>query len=455
MTVAPRDDVLSAFDGFGGRLLRPGDEDYDEARRIHNTLIDRRPALIAECTGTADVVTAVNAAREHGIEITVRGGGHNVAGLSVRDDALLVDLSRMKGIHVDPEARTVRAQGGVRWSELNRETQLHGLAVTGGAVSTTGIAGLTLGGGLGWLLGKHGLAADNLVSAEVVTADGRVVTASGTTNADLFWGLRGGGGNFGVVTSFEYRLHPVGPMIFGGLVAHPIDGARDLLRLYREVTQHVPDELTLFAGLTHAPDGSGAKIAVIAGAHVGDLATAERDLAAVRSFGSPILDVFGPMPYTALNQMLDGGFPPAPIYWRSSFLDGLSDAAIDTIVDRFLGSASAMSAILLEHFHGAVTRVPVDATPVQHRSVGYNCLVSAVWTDPADTDANVAWARGTYDALAPFLSARRWLNYADVEGDDQARLRAAYGPNYERLRLVKRDWDPTNLFHVNQNIPPA
>src|SRR5262245_14223588 len=304
MAVTEQEQV-APIEGFAGQLLQPGDPSYDEVRRVHNGLVDKRPALIARCTGTADVVAAINAARVHGWEVSVRGGGHNVAGTAVTDGGLMIDLSLLKGIHVDPAAQTVRAQGGVLWKDLNRETQLHGLAVTGGAISSTGIAGLTLGGGLGWLMPKLGLAADNLLSAELVTADGSVLTVSDDEHPDLFWGLRGGGGNFGIATSLEYRLHPIGPMITGGLMIHPIEAAGDVMRFLRDFAATVPDEVFLVGGVVHAPDGSGAPLSAIGVCHCGTLEQAESDLKPLLEFGSPAMAMVGPMPYEAVNQMLD------------------------------------------------------------------------------------------------------------------------------------------------------
>jgi FAD/FMN-containing dehydrogenase len=356
----------------------------------------------------------------------------------------------MKGIDVSPRTRAVRAQGGVTWAEFNRETQLHGLATTGGTVSSTGIAGLTLGGGLGWLMGKHGLAADNLLSAEMVTADGRVLTASVDENPDLFWGVCGGGGNFGVAASFEYRLHPVGPMVTGGLVLHPFEKAGDVLRFYRDVTASLPDEMTVFAGLLHGPDGS--RLAAIAVAHCGSLGDGEAGTRRVKAFGLPVLDGIGPMQYCDLNKMLDAAFPKGALnYWKSSFLSGLSDDAIRTIVERYAGCPSPMSALFLEHVHGAVTRVAVGDTAFPHRSAGYNLLLLNQWTNPADGDRCMSWGRETYAAMKPFMAAGRYVNYLDQdEGTDS--VAAAYGPNYPRLKELKAKYDPDNWFHLNQNI---
>jgi FAD/FMN-containing dehydrogenase len=453
MAVAEQGPAL--IDGFSGELVNPEHASYDEVRAVHNGLIDKRPALIARCRGTADVVAAINAARIHGWEISVRGGGHNVAGTAVTDGGLMIDLSQMKGIHVDPAAKTVRAQGGVLWKELNRETQLHGLAVTGGAISTTGIAGLTLGGGLGWLMSKFGLAADNLLSVELVTADGSVLTVSADEHPDLFWGLRGGGGNFGVATSLEYRLHPVGPMITGGLIAHPIEAAGDLLRFVRDFAETLSDDVFLVAGVVHAPDGSGAPLSAVGVCHCGPLEQGEADLKPLLEFGSPVLNVIGPMPYEAVNQMLDDAYPPNALnYWKSVFLSELSDGAIDTMVERFASCPSPMTAMIVEHFHGEVTRIPVDATAVPHREPGYNLVITGEWMDPATTEANIAWTRETYDAFAPFAADRRWLNYLPAGEDDAAGLRAVFGPNYERLVALKQQYDPDNVFHLNANIRP-
>jgi FAD/FMN-containing dehydrogenase len=366
----------------------------------------------------------------------------------------MIDLMPMKGVHVDPAARTVRAQGGVTWAEVNRETQLHGLAVTGGVVSTTGVAGLTLGGGLGWLMSKYGLALDNLRSVEIVTADGRVVRPSPDDHADLFWALRGGGGNFGVVTSLEYRLHPVGPVITGGLIAHPFDRARDVLRFFRDCTAALPDELTVFGGLIHAPDGSGQKLAAMVICHCGPLAAGEAATRPLKRFGSPAVDAVGPMPYCELNAMLDAAYPRGALnYWKSRFLARLSDDAIDAMIEGFARCPTPMGQLLLEHFHGAATRVGVGDTAFPHRSEGYNLLVLSEWMDPAQTDRCIAWARKTYADMEPFAAAGRYVNYL---GDDETgdAVAAAYGPNYPRLREIKTRYDGGNLFHMNQNIRP-
>jgi FAD/FMN-containing dehydrogenase len=453
---SPIADAVTELAGrFSGQLLQPADAGYEEARKVHNGLIDKRPALIARCRGVADVVDAVNLARKLNLDVAVRGGGHNVAGRATVEGGLMIDLAPMRGVHVDPQTRTARAQGGVTWAELNRETQLHGLAVTGGVVSTTGIAGLTLGGGLGWLMGKFGLALDNLRSAELVTADGRLLRASKEEQPDLFWALRGGGGNYGVATSFEYQLHPVGPVVTGGLVAHPFERARDVLRFFRDVTASLPDEMTVFGGLLHAPDGSGAKLAAMVTCHCGPLPAGETATRPLRQFGAPAMDAIGPMPYCQLNGMLDGGFPKGALnYWKSRFLAQLSDDAVDTMIECFARCPTPMGALLLEHFHGAATRVRVGDTAFPHRADGHNLLVLAQWMDPAATERCIAWARQTYADMEPFMAAGRYVNYLadDETGDPTA---AAYGPNYRRLQEIKAKYDPGNFFHVNQNIRPS
>ena len=441
--------------GFSGRLIQPTDPPYEEARKLHNGLVDKRPALIARCAGLADVVDAVRLGRRLDLEIAIRGGGHNVAGLASVDGGLMVDLSGMKGIHVDADRRTARAQGGVTWAEYNRETQLHGLATTGGAVSSTGIAGLTLGGGLGWLMGRHGLALDNLLSVDIVTADGKALKASTDENPDLFWAVRGGGGNFGVVASFEYRLHPIGPTITGGLVAHPIGQAREMLRFYRDLTATAPDDLSVFAGLIHAGDGSGTKLAAMVACHCGPLGIGEAETRPVKEYGAPLLDNLGPMPYCQQNSMLDAAYPRGALnYWKSNFLSSLSDDAIDTIVECFATCPTPMGQVLIEHFHGAVCRVPVGDTAYAQRAEGYNLVILSEWQDRAMNERCIAWARDTYGAMAGFMSAGRYLNYLE---DDAAAdgVAAAYGPNYRRLRQLKAKHDPDNVFHVNHNIRPA
>jgi FAD/FMN-containing dehydrogenase len=436
-----------------GSVLGPEDAGYDATRAVHNGLIDRRPALIVRCRTTDDVVAALELARRAGREVSIRGGGHNVAGRAVTDGGVMIDLAEMKGITVDPDQATATAEGGVLWGELNGAAAEHGLAVTGGLISTTGIAGYTLGGGLGWLMAKYGLASDNLLAAELVTADGEVLDVDADSHPDLFWALRGGGGNFGVATSFTYRLHPL-EMIVGGLIAHPVDAAPELLRFYRDAVADAPDDLTVFAALVHAPDGSGTKLAAMVVFHTGDPEQAERDLEPFKTWGSPLMVEVGPMPYPVMNTLLDEAYPAGALnYWLSSFTRGLTDELIDIAAERFATVPSPMSGILFEHFHGAVTRVGVSESAVPHRDEGWNLLIPSEWTDPADTDANVAWTRETFAAMRPQFGTGRWLNYL---GDDQAEdaIRGAYGPNYDRLVEVKRRYDPDNVFHLNHNIAP-
>ena len=446
--------ALGSFEGaFSGEVLPPDAAGYDEVRQVYNGLFDRRPALIARAKTAADVSAAIDFARGNDLEISIRGGGHGIAGRAVADGALMLDLSLMRDVRVDTSARTARAQGGVTWSEFNDATAEHGLATTGGVVSTTGIAGLTLGGGFGWLMAKHGLAADNLVSAEVVTADGDVRTTSEDEDPDLFWALRGAGANFGVVTSFEYRLHPL-TEITGGLAAYPFDAARDVLEFHREFTADLPDELMSYGGLIHAPDGSGTPLAAIVVCHSGEASQAEADLKPLLDFGSPAMVQIGPMPYPAINTMLDAGFQKGSLnYWKSNFLRELSDEAIGTMIDVF-PSCPSLSGLLLEHYHGAATRVGVGDTAVHHRQAGYNLLIPSVWMDATQTDANVAWTRRTYAALEPSFAEDRYVNYLS-EDDLGDAARAAYGPNYERLAQLKATYDPENVFHMNLNVKPA
>jgi FAD/FMN-containing dehydrogenase len=455
MATAAVNAVTELIPSFSGQLLQPDDALFDEARRVHNGLVDKRPGIIARCLGAADVVDALGLARKLGLEVAVRGGGHNVGGRGTIDNGLLIDLSLMKGLHVDPKTRTARAEGGTLWKEFNRATQLHGLATTGGVISTTGVAGLTLGGGLGWLMSRHGMALDNLLSVDLVTADGKVVRASSEEHPDLFWAVRGGGGNFGVATSLEFRVHPVGPMVMGGIVAHPVSQAKDLLRLYRDLTAAAPEDLMLFFGLLTGPDGTTKLAAIVAG-HMGPQAQAEAELRPLHQFGQPLMDVIGPMPYSVLNSMLDASFPRgARNYWKSHFMDQLADEAIDTLIDRFASCPSPMAALMLEHFHGAAARVPVTHTAYALRKTGYNLVILSQWKDGADDSRCVSWARESYAALQPFTGTNRYVNYLGDDETADAALAAAYGPNLDRLRKVKAKYDPDNVFHHNVNIRPA
>jgi FAD/FMN-containing dehydrogenase len=445
--------VSELMQELAGTVLAPGEPEFETARAVHNGLVDRRPALIVRPRTAKEVVAALALAQREGHEVSVRGGGHGVAGRAVTEGGLMIDLAAMKRITIDLEHLTATAEGGVLWGELNDAAGAHGLAVTGGAISSTGIAGYTLGGGLGWLMAKYGLAVDNLLAVELVTADGEVRHVDGASHPDLFWALRGGGGNFGVATAFTYRLRRLAT-ITGGLIAHPLEAGPQLLRFYRDAVAGASDDLTVFAGLIHAPDGSGTKLAALVVFHSGDPAEADRELEPFRAWGSPLMVDVGRMPYPVMNTILDAAFPPGALnYWLSSFTRGLPDPLIDASVERFASVPSPMSSILFEHFHGAVTRIAPTATAVPHRERGWNIFIPSQWTDPAQTEANVQWTREAFAALRPHFSGRRWLNYL---GDDQAddAIRAAYGPNYGRLVEVKRRYDPENVFHLNHNIVP-
>jgi FAD/FMN-containing dehydrogenase len=432
-------------------LLLPDDAGYDQARALWNGMIDRRPGAIARCHNTADVVAAVNHARDHGHLLAVRGGGHNAAGNAMVDDGLVIDLSAMRSVTVDPEARTARAQGGATWGDFDRATAAYGLATTGGAISTTGIAGLTLGGGLGWLMRSYGMACDNLRSVEIVTADGEVRRASADENPDLFWAIRGGGGNFGVVTEFEYQLHPV-ENVLAGMLVHPAERAKDALQFLREFHQTAPDELAVFTGLMTSPEGMPIVAFIVC--YNGPAAEGERALAPLRTWGPPLADTIQPMPYVAWQSALDAGFPSGlQVYWRSDFITRLSGEAIDTLVEQYRQITSPQSALLLEEFGGAVRRVPADATAFVHRDADFNLAIIGVWSDPAESERHITWARATHAAMKPFTHGT-YVNYLGNEGQD--RVRAAYGDAvYDKLVAVKNRYDPTNLFRVNQNIQPS
>jgi FAD/FMN-containing dehydrogenase len=439
---------------FSGRVLLPGQATWDDARRVHNGLVDKRPAVIAQCAGAADVAHAVRLARERSLEIAVRGGGHNVGGRATVEGGMMIDLSLMQHVFVDPAARTARVAGGTLWAQVNRETQAHGLATTGGVVSSTGVGGLTLGGGLGWLMPKYGMSLDNLNSVEMVLADGGIVRADESENRDLFWAVRGGGGNFGVASSFEFRLHQVGPMVMGGLVAWPVDRARDVLRLFRDLASRADDNLMLVAALLTGPDA--AKLCAIAAGFFGPIAERDAALKPIKSFGQPAMDAMGPISYAQLNAMLDGSYPRGTrSYWKSRFIDDLGDGAIDTIVDAFMKCPSPMGQLVIEHFHGAATRIAPEHTAYALRQTGFNVLLLSQWQSPEADTEGTSWARDSYIALAPLQGSRRYLNYFDDDDADSAALAAAYGPNLARLQSIKAKYDPDNVFHLNVNIPPS
>ena len=445
--------VVQKFaDGLRGRLVQSGDGGYDQARTVWNGMIDRRPALIARCAGPADIIASVHFARDHGLLVSVKGGGHNITGNAVCEGALMIDLSPMKGVRVDPAGRTARAEAELTWGEYNRETQAFGLASTGGVVSTTGIAGLTLGGGLGWLMGKHGLSCDNLISADLVTADGALVTASAERNPDLFWGLRGGGGNFGVVTSFEYQLHPVGPVL-AGMVIHPMARAKEMLRFYRDFCRGCPDEMLAAAALMTSHEGE--PVAVIIASYIGDLAEGERAMAPLRKFGTPLADTIAPTSYVQLNTLFDAAVPYGGVqrYWKSSFLDELGDQLLDIMVARAAKMLSPMSMVLFFHMHGAAARVDRDATAFGLRRDQWDYDAISQWNDPAETAGHIRWTRDYWTAVEPFASGEVYVNHLDAE--EATRIRAAYSGNYERLVALKNKYDPANLFRMNQNIRPT
>jgi FAD/FMN-containing dehydrogenase len=443
-----------------GELLTPADAAYEEARRVWNGMIDCRPALIARCAGTSDVIAAVGFARSQGLTVAVRGGGHNVAGNATCDAGLVIDLSPMKATRVDADARSVKAQGGLTWGELDKETQAVGLATTGGLVTTTGIAGFTLGGGIGWLMRKHGLACDNLIAAEVVTADGQTIHASDTDNAELLWGLRGGGGNFGVVTEFEYQLHPVSQPL-GGLVAWPAHAARDVLRFWRDWVHDTPDELCTMAAFLYAPPAPfvppevvGHPIVAVVCFHLNPDGDAENDVQPLRAL-EPALDVIGPMPYTAIQGMFDESVPRGSRnYWRSSYLDTLSDDAIDTILTFTDKIPAPMGQFHIHQLGGAMSRVPAGATAFGNRDAAFLMNYIGLWLDPADDEPGSAWVRTASEAMERYSTGARYVNVLADEGE--AGVRSAYeAETYSRLQKLKTRYDPTNFFHLNQNIKPA
>ena len=444
-----------------GPCLCPGDQGYDEARKIHNAMIDRHPAIIARCAGVADVIASVKFAREHKIAASVRGTGHHVAGVSLCDDGIVIDLLAMKGIHTNPAARTARVEAGVTWAELNHELQTFGLAATGGYVGTTGVGGLTLGGGLGWMVRKHGCALDNLISADVVTADGKFLTASLTENADLFWGLRGGGGNFGIVTSFEFQVHPAGTVL-AGLVLHPASKGREAMRFWREYEMSAAEEMSnsivMFTAPAELPLPNvlhREAIVALGGVYVGRLDEGEKALRPLREFGPPAADIYQQMPYSAAQSMADFLWPKGLYsYWKSSFLKSLSDGAIDTMLDFYAKTPSSRTVIVVEHDgDSAFSRVAEDATAFGHRNWPYNLVVTTMWANAAESDANIRWTREFWAALQPYLADAAYVNYLGEVTEEG--VRTAYGKKYERLAALKAKYDPTNFFCMNQNIRPS
>ena len=437
-----------------GTLLRPGDAGYDDARTIWNAMIDKRPALIARCRSAGDVAAAVLFARDQDLLVSVRGGGHNVAGNAICDDGLMIDLSEMNTVEVDAATRRVRAGGGCTLGDVDKATHAHGLAVPAGIISETGVGGLALGGGVGWLVRKYGMTCDNIVSAEVVTADGRIVTASADENPDLFWGLRGGGGNFGVVTTFEFRAHPVTNVV-GGMIIHPRAAARDVYRFYRDFTKTAPIELTAYCACLSTPDGE--PVTAILACYCGDAADADSTLAPLRGFGTPIADTLAEIPRIEMQTMFDAGFPYGNRnYWKSSFLDELSDDAIDVIVEHANRIRSPLSAVMIEYYYGGPSStIGETETAFAHRGAQFDLGIIGQWQDAEEDALHMGWARDAYDAMEPYSNGRIYTN---LMGGDQmteaTQLRAAFGQNYERLVALKRKYDPTNFFRLNQNIAP-
>jgi FAD/FMN-containing dehydrogenase len=437
-----------------GELLCPTDEGYDAARRVWNGMIDKRPALIARCAGAADVLQCIRFAREHDLLVSVRGGGHNYAGKAVCDDGLMIDLSPMKGVRIDPVRRTAWAQPGLKLGEFDRETQAFGLATTLGVNTDTGIAGLTLGGGYGWLGGKYGLACDNLLSVDVVTADGQLVTASESENADLFWGVRGAGANLGIVTAFEYRLHPVGPVL-GGMVLHPLSKAKEVLHFFDEFSSTAPDELTTVSLLLTPPDGGPAVATAVC--YCGPLAQGEKLLKPLRTLSSPLADLIAPQPYVQMQTLFDEAWPPGRLYYNKAHnIRTLSDDAIETMVTYARAMPTTLSVIVLQQLHGAASRVPTSATVFPHRFDHYDLLLHPAADDPADCAKMMQWAREGWQALQPFVERSVYVNVLeDALEEGEQRVREAYGPNYEQLVALKNKYDPTNFFRLNANIKPT
>ncbi len=443
-----------------GEVLQPGDAAYEEARTLWNGTIDKKPALIARCTGPADVIEAVNFARDHDLAMAVRGGGHSVAGLSSVDDGIMIDLSEMRAVHVEPEVRTARVQGGAVWGDVDRETQVFGLATPGGIISTTGVGGLMLGGGFGWLSRKYGLAADNLLSADVVLASGELVRASMNENADLFWGIRGGGGNFGIVTSFEFRLREVGPEVLYGPTVYRLEDATRVLRHYREFIRSAPNECSVYVDFLTAPplpflprDVHGTTVLSLIQFFAGSVENGEKVLNPLRKFGNPVGDAVAPTPYTTAQSMVDSLYAKgAGNYWKSNNLTALTDEIIDTLARCAENLPTPQSDILIHHLGGAINDLPPEATAYAHRDIEFVVTPGGRWEESAKSEESIAWVRACHDALAEHVAAGVYVNFLSQGEED--RLRIAYGDNYERLQKVKTEYDPDNLFRVNHNIVP-
>lgn len=454
-------DVSALASALEGALLLPESEGYDEARALWNAMIDRRPAAIVECQSAQDAARAVRFADEHQLLLSICGAGHNIAGNAVCDGGLMISFKNMRGVEVDAAARTVRVQPGATLGDLDAATQVYGLAVPTGINSTTGVAGLTLGGGFGRLSRKYGMTIDNLLSAEVVLASGEVVRASADANADLFWGIRGGGGNFGVVTSFEFQAHLVGPEILSGLIVHPFADARSVLRTYRDLMADAPDEVTVWVVMRKAPplpflpeEIHGTEVLVLAAMYAGDMADGEKALAPLRSVGNPIADVVGPHPFVGWQQAFDPLLTPGERnYWKTHDFAALSDDLIDTVLDYVGRLPDPQSEVFFGQLGGAQGRVPDEATAYQGRKSAFVMNVHGRWSDPARDEACIAWCRDLFEATAPFATGEAYVNF--MTGEEAGRLEDAYGDSYQRLVELKNRYDPGNLFRMNQNIPPT
>ena len=442
-----------------GKVIAPEDEGYEDARRVYNAMIDRRPAVVVRAVNAGDVISAVNAAREAEVDLSVRGGGHSVPGFGTNDGGVVIDLSGMRGVRVDPAAKTARAEGGATWGDFNAATGAFGLATTGGIISTTGIGGLTLGGGIGYLARGFGLSIDNLISADVVLADGRFVTASDRENEDLFWAIRGGGGNFGVVTSFEYRVHPV-KQIYGGPMFYELEQVGNVLRFYREYIQDAPEQMGLFPAFQIAPplpfipeDRHGDTFIALVGCWAGPIEEGPAQFKPFHDLAPVVAEFVGPMPYPALNAAFDGLVPPGlQHYWKANFVTELTDDAIAAHEEHGPQVPAVNSTVHIYSMNGAASRVPSDATAFGHRDATFATVIAGMWPDPSQNDANIAWVRRYSDAMAPHSKEGGYINF--LSADDKPRTSANYGANYERLVEVKRRYDPGNLFHLNQNIEP-
>jgi FAD/FMN-containing dehydrogenase len=436
---------------INGNVLTDGDPGYEAARKVWNGMIDRKPALIAQCTSSNDIAAAVKFARKNNLIVSVRGGGHNVAGNAVCEAGLMIDLSKMKAIHIDVANKTATAEPGVLWVEFDDATIPLGLATTGGTVSDTGIAGLTLGGGLGWLMGKHGTTCDNLLSAEMITADGEQIKVDKINNADLYWAIRGGGGNFGIVSKFEYQLHSFGPNVIAGMILYPMEKAKEVFQFYRSYIRNTPDEMMSYSGFIVTPDGL--PVTFILPAWMGDIKEAEKHLAPLRAFGTPLADMITEIPYKQLQSILDAACPTGiRRYWKSGYFTEISDDLLDILIRNVATRPSPLSPVLLFHIRGAAARVDPGGTAFSHRKDQWDSDIISQWIEPADDEKNITWTKHFWKEIEPFTNGV-YVNHLD--SDDEARIKNAYGENYDRLKAIKKKYDPDNFFRMNNNIKPA